>query len=332
MTRPMTIAAAGAAGLAGAGLATLVAAHRWRHDYRLREHRVPLLPPGAAPIRVLHLSDLHLLHDDTTRQEWVRSLAALQPDLVVDTGDNHADAEAWRAVVDCLGPLLDRPGAFVWGSNDYFAPSLSNPARYLVRSSARAPEDDPEPDLPWERLGEAFTDRGWIDLNHHRARLRVNDVEIELRGTDDAHHGRDDYARVAGPPDADARLAIGVTHAPYRRVLDGFAGDGLDLILAGHTHGGQVCLPGERAIITNCDLDRRRVKGLHQHTRGAHTAVLHVSAGLGTSPFAPYRLFCPPEATLLTLEPRDAPAAGPGARYRDRKPRARVLALGGRAA
>ena len=108
---------------------------------------------------------------------------------------------------------------------------------------------------------------------------------------------------VEGPADASADLNIGVTHAPYLRLLDAMTADGMDLIFAGHTHGGQVCVPGYGALITNCDLDPARVKGLSTHTAGGHTAHLHVSAGVGTSPFAPYRFACRPEVTLLTLRP-----------------------------
>jgi predicted MPP superfamily phosphohydrolase len=90
-----------------------------------------------------------------------------------------------------------------------------------------------------------------------------------------------------------------VTHTPQRRVLDGFAGDGHQLLLAGHTHGGQVRLPGVGAIVTNSDLDRARARGLSRH----NASWLHVSAGLGTSPYAPIRLCCRPEASLLTLTP-----------------------------
>ena len=84
---------------------------------------------------------------------------------------------------------------------------------------------------------------------------------------------------------------------------------GYDLIFAGHTHGGQLCLPFKGALVTNCDLDTGRAKGLHRHPAQApadhpEAAWLHVSAGLGTSPYAPVRFCCRPEATLLTLTPR----------------------------
>jgi predicted MPP superfamily phosphohydrolase len=106
-------------------------------------------------------------------------------------------------------------------------------------------------------------------------------------------------------------LRLGVTHAPYRRILDEMQADGADLILAGHTHGGQLALPFYGALVTNCDLDTRRAKGLHgwpgarpDEPDGAGSTWMHVSAGLGTSPYAPVRFACRPEATLLTLVAR----------------------------
>src|SRR5262249_29302090 len=138
------------------------------------------------------------------------------------------------------------------------------------------------------------------DLSNARSSVTLEDGRtIELTGVDDPHIRRDRYDWVAGPAKRsdDSVLAIGVTHAPYRRVLDRMSVDGFPLIIAGHTHGGQLCVPGFGALVTNCDLDRRRAKGLSRYGE----AWLHVSAGLGTSPYAPVRFACPPEATLLTL-------------------------------
>jgi uncharacterized protein len=150
--------------------------------------------------------------------------------------------------------------------------------------------------------------RGWLDLTNRRAGLTVDGTRFAFAGVDDPHLGYDDLAAVAGPADPSADVRMGVTHAPYLRVLDQFARDGYETILAGHTHGGQLCVPGFGALVTNCDLDRGRVKGLHAHPRGARPGTpgsswLHVSAGLGTSPYAPVRFACRPEATLLTLTP-----------------------------
>ena len=101
---------------------------------------------------------------------------------------------------------------------------------------------------------------------------------------------------------AQERTALTFGHAPYLRVLDRWNELGYPLILAGHTHGGQLCVPFYGAVVTNCDLDRKRASGLHTHvTPGHEPSWMHVSAGLGTSPFAPVRFACRPEATLLTL-------------------------------
>lgn len=289
--------------VAGAGAGVLAYAAGFElHRFTLRRVEVPVLPPGAGPVRVLHLSDLHLLPNQRAKQAWLSHLGALQPDLVVDTGDNIASPDGVGYVVRNLGRLLDVPGVFVWGSNDYFAPQSKNPLAYLRPSRGR-PEPPPV-ELPWTDLREQFQARGWVDLTNRSCRLTVAGVRIALRGTDDAHLDRDDYGALAGPTDLDADVAIGVTHAPYLRVLDAMTVDGHNLILAGHTHGGQVCVPFYGALVTNCDLDTQRAKGLSSHSAGGRTAALHVSAGLGTSPFAPVRFACPPEATLLTLTAR----------------------------
>jgi predicted MPP superfamily phosphohydrolase len=273
--------------------------------YRLRRVEVPVLPVGQRPLRVLHLSDLHLRPAQRRKREWLRRLAGLEPDLVVNTGDDIAADDAVPAVLEALGPLLDKPGVFVFGSNDYIAPQWVNPAKYLLPGDRRRP---PKRFLPWEDLRDGLTAAGWLDLSNRRDRLKVDGREIELVGVDDPHIRLDRYDEVAGPADLAADLAVGVTHAPYRRVLDPMAADGFRLIFAGHTHGGQLCLPGYGALVTNCDLPRRQASGVSRWPAPGVPADgtrswLHVSAGLGTSPYAPVRFACPPEATLLTLLP-----------------------------
>jgi predicted MPP superfamily phosphohydrolase len=289
-----------------AGAACLAYARWEATSYRLRRVEVPILDAGQPDLRILHLSDLHMTPRRHRLQEWVASLAELRPDLVIVTGDFLAHEEAVDPVVESLEPLLDVPGAFVLGSNDYYAPRPINPFSYFAGPSDLHPM---RPELPWPDLVAQLTDAGWAHLPNERRMLTVGDLVIELRGVDDPHIERDDYAMVAGSPDPDADLSIGVAHAPYLRVLDAMAADGVDLALAGHTHGGQVCIPGIGALVTNCDLDRSRASGLSAHARplmefAPHDApdmALHVSAGLGTSPYAPIRFACPPEATLLTL-------------------------------
>ena len=272
-----------------------------RQAFTLRRVTAPVLPEGQAPMRVLHISDMHLSAGRSTLVRWVDGLAGLRPDLVVTTGDNLSQPEAFDSVFEAYERLFAYPGVFVFGSNDYFAPSPVNPLRYLGLAKTPTPQREV---LPHRRLRASLVERGWHDVEHHRVELTVAGRLIEVRGTKDAHLDLDAYEEVAGPPDPAAVLSLGVTHAPYLRLLDAMTADGLDLIMAGHTHGGQVCVPFYGALTTNCDLDTARVKGLSSHSFGGHTAALHVSAGLGTSPYAPYRFACRPEATLLTLVAR----------------------------
>src|ERR1700677_3564843 len=297
----MSLAVAG--GAAAVGYASVVE----RNWFALRQIEVPVLPREAAPLRVLHISDMHLTPGRHRLMSFVRSLAALEPDLVVNTGDTLASPHSVQPALDSFGPLLERPGVFVYGSNDLYSPKPKNPARYLWRTSA-GDHDRDEPDLPWEKLGGELAAAGWLDLNNRRGRLAVNGLDIALAGVHDPHADEDPYDLVAGPADPAADLRLGVLHSPEPKVMDLFAADGYDLLLAGHTHGGQLRIPGYGALTTNCGIDRARVSGLSMHPQVApdngRTAWLYVSAGLGTSPWAPVRFACRPEATLLTLVPR----------------------------
>ena len=312
MTSTLTRVLAGTAagGAAALGWATFVEPRL----FALRRFRLSVLAPGSRPLRVLQVSDIHMVPGQEAKTAWIRGLAELEPDLVVNTGDNLSHLEAVPSALSALGPLLDLPGVFVMGSNDYYAPVLKNPAVYLTKDHAR-PRGHLGP-LPTEQLRSGMTDRGWVDLCNARTRMEVGGQQLELVGVDDPHIVRDDYAAVSGRAPADVAATLGVLHAPYQRVLDAMSGDGADLLIAGHTHGGQLCLPGFGALVTNCDLDRRRAKGVSRWWPGAgrggpqpeEAAWLHVSAGLGASRFAPVRFACRPEATLMTLVPRDEAA------------------------
>lgn len=294
----------GAGAIAGAGLTAYGLSEA--RAYTLRRVSVPVLPAGHEPLRVLHLSDIHMTPGQRRKQEWLRALADLEPDLVINTGDNLAHPDAVPSVTEALGALAGVPGVFVFGSNDYYAPGFRNPLRYLLPDDGKRRTDTPQ--LPWPDLQKAWTDAGWLDLTNGFGSLRVRDTTISFAGVDDPHLGYDDLPSVAGPADPDADLRLAVAHAPYLRVLDQFASDGYDAIIAGHTHGGQVCLPFYGALTTNCDLETARAKGLHRHPAGSSpgepgSSWLHVCAGLGTNPYVRVRVACRPEATLLTLVP-----------------------------
>ena len=289
-----------AAGAAALGYAVVVE----RNWFALREFEIPVLPPGTGPLRVLHISDAHLTPGRKRLMSWIRSLDDLDPHLVVNTGDSIAHRRSVELFLDSLGPLLDRPGVFVLGSNDLYAPQAANPAMYLRGPSSRKLKKK-VPDLPWEKLRDGMAAAGWLDLDNKRGQLTAGGLDVAVAGVHDSHVNRDRYAEVAGRADPGAALRLGIMHSPEPRLLDQFAADGYDLLLAGHTHGGQLCLPWYGTLVTNCGLDRQRARGLHRHPVGGQ-AWLHVSAGLGTSPWAPARFACRPEASLLTLVPSDS--------------------------
>ena len=130
-------------------------------SFRLRRLQAPALPEGSTPLRILHLSDLHMTPRRHRLQAWVASLAELNPDLVVVTGDFLSHRDAVDPVMDALDPLLAVPGVFVLGSNDYYAPRAINPFSYFAGPSDLHPD---RPELPWPDLVSRLTDAGWRHL------------------------------------------------------------------------------------------------------------------------------------------------------------------------
>jgi predicted MPP superfamily phosphohydrolase len=273
-----------------------------RYLFVIRRESLRILPAGSQPLTLLHIGDLHIAPWQKRKLAWIKKLGQLSPDLVVNTGDNLGHAAAIGSTLTALKPLLERTGVFVNGSNDYHAPELRNPLAYLGGPS----EAGHGHRLETERLVGGFTSAGWLDLNNRQGRAVIKGVSLNFVGVDDAHDGLDDLASIPSQSDlaSGADLVIGVSHAPYLRVIDAMGEVGVDLLLAGHTHGGQVCIPGFGALVTNCDLPRKNAKGLSSWNVTGKTLILNVVAGLGHSIYAPVRFACRPEVRLLTLLPR----------------------------
>lgn len=303
----------------GVAAAVGAAAFAWgslveRNRFTIRREFVPVLEPGARSVTVLHISDLHLAPWQAAKQEWVRSLAALEPDLIVNTGDNLGHADAIDAVAYALAPFAGTPGVFVNGSNDYFGPSLKNPFSYFGSPSSHTQRSDRLDTAALEQLFESAF--GWSNLNNAVQPLTIAGSNFEFFGTNDAHRNWDKLETLPALIDemreeeswhssTASAVPIGVTHAPYQRVLNSFVTNGAELIFAGHTHGGQVRIPGLPALVTNCDIPRDQASGLSVWHHAQRGAFLNVSAGLGTSIYAPVRFACPPEAVLVTLTAGD---------------------------
>lgn len=315
---------AGAAGRAGGALGVAVAAGAAafaygavveRSAFRVRHEVAPVLDAGSRPLTVLHISDLHMAPWQTDKQAWVRALADVEPDLIVNTGDNMGHPDGLSGVKAALEPFAGVPGVYVHGSNDYFGPTPKNPLKYFQGPSHRP---DRAATLDIEAMEEFFDGLGWLNLNNTARAMTIKGSNIEFFGTNDAHRGWDRLDRLPGAIEemrenvgwADDRsgpetVSIGVTHAPYRRVLDAFVTYGAHILFAGHTHGGQVRIPGVPALVTNCDIPRHQAQGLTNWHHARRSAYLNVSAGLGTSIYAPFRFACPPEAVVVTLTAPD---------------------------
>jgi len=308
--------------IAGGALAWGTLVERRLFTVRSQQAIMPGL--NATTLRILHLSDLHTAPWQRDKVAWIRRLAELRPDVVVVTGDFLGHRDALPQVRQALEVFAGTPGAFVFGSNDFFASKMKNPFGYFAGPSRikQVPQR-----LDTEALRRFLSDGlAWVDLNNTARRLTVKGVDIDLVGVNDPHIHYDrcdaaleslDSLRTSDKNpqrSSDSALSttprghitIGVTHAPYRRILNAFTSSGAELILAGHTHGGQVCVPGFGALVTNCDVPRKQASGMSHWQAGGKRAVLNVSAGLGTSIYAPVRFACPPEVTVIDLAAQPA--------------------------
>ena len=277
---------------------------RW---YRFVRHRLAILPvdgQGPETVSVLHLSDLHFVRGDRGKARFLDGLP--RADVTVVTGDFLGEPEAVERVVEAVRPVRGRLESwFVLGSNDYFSP---RPLNYLEYFHNRRKRRSAEPGRAADLIAQLTAD-GWRDLTNARHDVDLGGLPVELLGLDDAHIRWHDLT--VAPRRHPDRFGFAVMHSPDSAPET--AALGYDLMVAGHTHGGQVCIPFGTALVTNCSMPRRLAAGLFR----MGGAVLHTSKGLGTSKFAPFRFACRPEATMLelsrvaTLEtPRDVAQLG----------------------
>jgi predicted MPP superfamily phosphohydrolase len=245
-------------------------AHRNAHDVRVRHNDVysGRLPGAFDGFTILHVSDLHTDVSQGAMRRLIELLPALDYDICVLTGDFRGKT---------FGP---------------FAEAIAGVAQ--VRAHLRGPV--------YGVLGNHDTIRMVPELEAMGIRMLLNECEtieraetgIHLAGIDDAHFFRVHNIEKAGDPIPEGEFSVLLSHTPetYRQA----AHAGFDLLLSGHTHGGQVCLPGGLAITLSSNLPRRLGAGawIWQGMAG------YTSAGAGSS-IVPVRLNCPPEITLHHL-------------------------------
>lgn len=294
MRRATRVAASAAAAAAGC-VAYGALVERWW--YRRRHHVLDGVLPAGPSMTVLHIADTHLTPPDQRLVDEVADLGrTVDADLVVATGDLLGAVGAEDATVDMLAPLTadGTPGLVVLGSNDLYGPVPKSPLLYFTDPDARRTG----PRLDTDGFVAGLEATGWTVLRGATTVLEVAGRTVGVGGLDDPHLPEPplpDADVVRRPADVD--LHLGLVHAPYVAALDLLVEAGADVLLAGHTHGGQVRLPGVGALTANCDLPRDQARGLSRW----RDRWLHVTPGLGQSCYAPYRFCCRPEASVLHL-------------------------------
>ncbi|MDQ3956842.1 MAG: metallophosphoesterase, partial [Actinomycetota bacterium] len=281
------------AGLGAAGAAWGLLEAR---SFRVQTHRLAL-PAGGPRARILHVSDTHLKGRDRLKTRWLERLPDLVgdvPDLVLATGDLIEDPAGIDPLVEVLGRLEARWGKwYVLGSHDYQHSRVPGYLKYFTgrRESAHVrPADTPA-------LEAGLAAGGWRPLTNRTETVETPEGTVRLTGVDDPYVHRDETGHIRrGPGEV---LAIGIVHAP--EVVSDYVLHGYDLVLAGHTHGGQVRIPFGGAVVTNCSLPCALAAGPNR----VGAAWLHVSPGVAQGKFAPIRFNCRPEVTVLDLGPVD---------------------------
>lgn len=282
-----TVALGGAVGMGCVGYG-LVEAHR----YHLRSHRLPVLPPGARPLRVLQVSDTHLRTNQLRLSAFLASLSGECYDLVFATGDLLGEPAVVERCARLLGGIEARLGRYyVLGSSDYYAPRFKSYTRYFTKRRKMPTKTNRTADFL--RMLES---QGYEGLTNRTIMLDLDGLATQITGLDDPFLHRDDRRLLKRSPEVDFALCVVHDPAPY---LD-IARAGFDLAIAGHTHGGQVRLPFVGSLVTNSDLPNALSMGAHW----VDGTLLFVTPGLGTGKFGPFRFLAPPEASVLELVPR----------------------------
>jgi uncharacterized protein len=243
----------------------------------LIELEVPLkrLPAELDGLTIVHLSDFHLGTASLNGRTLDRAVAwagEQEPDIVALTGDLLSRQRGEGSLRAAIGRLQARYGIFaVLGNHDID----------VTRDPFSTPTD-----------ARGVSEAGAVLLEDSSAEFEVNGRRIQVAGGDP----RDGWKarRLERLADSEADLRILLFHFPD--VTERLPPGAFDLVLAGHLHGGQICLPTPRGKLRLEHLRARHWEGLHETPAG----MLHVSRGLGTS-FVPFRFLARPEATKLVL-------------------------------
>lgn len=289
------LAALTLAGAAVSGLAVYLYARRETKNYRLENVSLTIANgKGVAEkkqrqLKILHLSDLHLIEPESHKIDFLQKITDDDYDLVFLTGDIFEDYSGLRYASKLLAKM-PKLGAFaVLGNHDYFAYTMIHKTIGRIWRRFRHPKQrrDVRPIISSLEFAGIQVLRDEIcNFNRHGFSL----VGIDYPTIAPARLEE----LVAAAPEK--HLLMALFHVPYK--LDVISQAGVHLAFGGHTHGGQVRLPGIGALITDSELERHEAYGLTSRDQ----TIFHISRGLGADPRSNFRLFCPPAATVITVD------------------------------
>jgi hypothetical protein len=262
-----------------------------RSGFRLQPVRIPC-PRLETPLRILHLSDAHLLVKDKAKQRFIQRVTDEDYDFVFFTGDICEEPEA-EPLVPGLLTRQPRYGAYaVLGNHDHLRLSIREG---LTEFLTGKPVDASGRWSDVAGMKARFEEGGrWKVLVNEAVTHEIHGQKVVIAGVDDPFTDHGDLQRTMHTV-KQADVLIGLVHVPTD--LASFSQRGFDLVLSGHTHGGQWRLPFIGAVLTQCDLPRQHARGLHFVERTA----VHVSQGLGAGKLIRMRFNCPPTAYAILL-------------------------------
>lgn len=285
----------GAAALSGG-----LAAYAWWESTQVRLVRLdvelPGLPNGLDGLRILHVSDTHFPANGASLERFAQLIAEVEYDIVFASGDYVETAAGWDSAVEAFSLLHAPFGVYAsLGAHDYLSP-IATAAEWSDAARRRAFGGrrrlvDPAPFV------ERLEDLGVRVLRNEWTQAEIGGEVVRIGGAGDDSVGMARLDQALPPEDgADAPdgLAVLLTHSP----------DALlrlqhppPLSFCGHTHGGQIRIPGYGAPVRHSQLvDRRQTAGVFHH----NGAQIVVSQGFGTA-IVPLRFLCPPEVGLVQL-------------------------------
>lgn len=247
---------------------------------------------SPATLRILHLCDLHLRGRAALVSRLIPIITRLDYDLALLGGDFADTTAGRRHAVDLMRHINAPLGCFgVPGNHDRFRYTFPNTWRARIMTSSGKPTREGI-HIPLNSFREQMSEAGVRLLRNENARIKLPQGDLWLLGLDDAASWFDDLETTLRevPPDA---AKIMFTHSP-----DAFpraATAGVPLVIAGHTHGGQIVLPKIGATIKRTRLPLNPPSGLFQ----IGDSQLYINRGAGGT--IPLRINCPPEITLIEL-------------------------------